>query len=49
MAILEKIAGWRHIHRETETVILITNNQYNNGVFYVKKIGDFERLRGIFE
>ena len=37
MAILEKIAGWRHFHPETEIVILITNEQQQNGAFSAGK------------
>ncbi|EPH4637899.1 hypothetical protein ACS12V_005712, partial [Escherichia coli] len=45
VAILEKIAGWRHFHPETEIVILITNWQHKNRAFYREKTGHFARLR----
>ncbi|WP_260250470.1 hypothetical protein [Morganella morganii] len=37
MAILEKIAGWCHFHPETQTTILITNEQQQNGAFSAGK------------
>lgn len=37
MAILEKIAGWRHFHAETETAILKQITNTISGIFYGRK------------
>ena len=49
MAILEKIAGWRHFYRETETAILITNEQHQKWCFLRVKRRGFSPLSRIFE